>query len=142
MLLPKSLLLQHSTTKAVYDPDFRTLILQLKRELMLLSVGIGTAWSGYCLITLSVQVISHRKVKHQYFKFKKCFISDLSLASLTEVWIRNEYEDLVTMAQTYFLLYFYIFSVFDFTNCNRVGKFFFSSLLYWKDSLFFLKKKM
>ncbi|KDO58292.1 hypothetical protein CISIN_1g0263572mg, partial [Citrus sinensis] len=27
----------------------------LKRELMLLSVGIGTAWSGYCLITLSVQ---------------------------------------------------------------------------------------
>ncbi|GAY68498.1 hypothetical protein CUMW_264590 [Citrus unshiu] len=28
----------------------------LKRELMLLSVGIGTAWSGYCLISLSVQV--------------------------------------------------------------------------------------
>ncbi|KAH9699591.1 NF-kappa-B inhibitor-like protein [Citrus sinensis] len=28
---------------------------KLKRELMLLSVGIGTAWSGYCLITLSVQ---------------------------------------------------------------------------------------
>lgn len=125
MLLPKSLLLQHSTTKAVYDADFRTLILQLKRELMLLSVGIGTAWSGYCLISLSVQVIFHRKVKHQYFKFKKCFISDLSLASLTEVWIRNEYEDLVTMAQTYFLLYFYIFSVFDCTNCNRVGNFFF-----------------
>lgn len=33
-----------------------TFLTQLKRELMLLSVGIGTACSGYCLIVFSFQV--------------------------------------------------------------------------------------
>lgn len=84
MLVPKGLLLPHSTTKAVEDADFCTLILQLKRELMLLSVGIGTACSGYCLIMLSVQVISSQEIKAQYLKFKKFLISDPSLASLIE----------------------------------------------------------
>lgn len=53
---------------------------------MLLSVGIGTACSGYCLIMLSVQVISSQEIKAQYLKFKKFLISDPSLASLIEVW--------------------------------------------------------
>ena len=53
---------------------------------MLLSVGIGTACSGYCLITFSVQVISSQEIKAQYLKFKNVLISYLSLASLMEVW--------------------------------------------------------
>ncbi|XVE79205.1 hypothetical protein DITRI_Ditri14bG0038900 [Diplodiscus trichospermus] len=36
-------------------PSNKKAIAKLKRELMLLSVGIGTACSGYCLIVLSVQ---------------------------------------------------------------------------------------
>ncbi|KAH9659680.1 hypothetical protein KPL70_023952 [Citrus sinensis] len=80
VLLPKSLLLQHSTTKAVYDADFCTLILQLKRELMLLSVGIGTAWSGYCLITLSVQNWNKRE-DLKYFLERSFKGSSLALLS-------------------------------------------------------------
>ncbi|XP_052287771.1 uncharacterized protein LOC102624420 isoform X5 [Citrus sinensis] len=44
----------------------------LKRELMLLSVGIGTAWSGYCLITLSVQAAFSYVVGVLFRLFQPC----------------------------------------------------------------------
>ena len=40
------------------NADLLSFLLQLKREILLLSVGIGTACSGYCLIVLSAQVNS------------------------------------------------------------------------------------
>ncbi|KAH9659682.1 hypothetical protein KPL70_023952 [Citrus sinensis] len=53
---------------------------QLKRELMLLSVGIGTAWSGYCLITLSVQNWNKRE-DLKYFLERSFKGSSLALLS-------------------------------------------------------------
>lgn len=49
-----TLILHHNTF--LEYADSLVFLLQLKRELMLLSVAIGTACSGYCLIALSLEV--------------------------------------------------------------------------------------